>query len=111
MRTAPAFTTTSFMWDGRVTYDWGRSTDTFFYDNVFFGNHVQPPADTHAITDRPPLAKPGSGGDGLSSLKGYRLRHPDDFPTGLVVPNNGSRDFFGAPVPPDRPPDIGAAQR
>lgn len=99
-----------FYVDGRVTYDWGKSADTAFDHNVFFGNHVQPPADANAITNRPPLIKPGSGGDGFGSLNGYKLRHTRDFPSGMIVPNNGGRDFFGRQLPADQSPSIGASE-
>lgn len=98
-----------FYVDGRVTYDWGKSTDTIFKNNVFFGNHVDPPPDPSAITDRPPLANPGSGRDGIGSLSGYKLLRRD-FPAGRIVPNNGGRDFVGRRVPADWAPSVGAAQ-
>lgn len=63
-----------FFVDGRVTYDWGKSQDTLFQRNVFFGNHVNPPIDNTGSTNRPPLVAPGSGTDGLDSLKGYGFK-------------------------------------
>ena len=60
--------------------------------------------------NRPPLRALGSGGDGLASLDGYLPRGGTDFPRGRIVPDNGGRDFFGRPVPQDRPPSIGAAE-
>jgi len=99
-----------FYVDGRVTYHWGESRNTVFDNNVFWGNHHQPPADTCAITNRPALDKPGSAGDGLDSLNGYKLRDAGACLLGRIVPDNGGRDFFGNPVPADRPPCVGAAQ-
>ena len=96
--------------DGRVNYKWGKGGEKLFENNVFFGNHDEIPPDAHAVTNRPPLVKPGSGGDGFASLRGYKLKRASDFPRGRIVPGNGGRDFFGQPVSPDRPPGIGAAE-
>jgi hypothetical protein len=100
-----------FYVDGRVTYDLGKSTDMVFENNVFCGNHIEPPADSGAITNCPPLLKPGSGGSGLDALDGYRPQTGAPFPSGRVVLNNGGRDFFGTPIPLGLPPSVGAAER
>jgi hypothetical protein len=99
-----------FYVDGRVTYDWGKSTNTIFEHNIFHGAHGEIPPDAHAVTNRPPLAKPGNGGDGFDSLSGYQPDGSRSFPRGKVVASNGGRDFFGNPVPADRPPAIGACE-
>lgn len=99
-----------FLVDGRVSYDWGRSRNVVFESNVFHGRHVDPPEDPRAVTARPPLVAPGSGGDGIDTLGGYRFAPSGGFPTGRVVEDPGGRDFFGNPLPSDRPPSIGAHQ-
>jgi hypothetical protein len=99
-----------FYADGTVTYEWGQSQDISFSHNVFYGHHVQPPADPHASTAQPALIKPGSGGIGLASLHGYRIQNPSLVPAGLLFPNHGGRDFFGRPVPQSTPPKAGACQ-
>jgi hypothetical protein len=99
-----------FYVDGRVTYEWGKSTDTLFESNVFYGAHVGMPIDAHGMTNRPPLLAPGSGSRGLDSTSGYTLRADPKFPRGRIVRNNGGRDFFGKAVPKDQPPSIGACQ-
>jgi hypothetical protein len=99
-----------FYVDGRVTYNFGKSQNTVFEKNVFWGNHYEPPADAPAITNQPALVKPGSGADGFGSLSGYKLRDASACLPGRTMPDNGGRDFFGNPVPADRPPCIGAAQ-
>ena len=99
-----------FYVDGRVSYNWGKSQNTIFENNVFWGNHHELPADAHALSNQPALLKPGSGGNGFGSLNGYKLRDESACLPGRIVPDNGGRDFFGNPVPPDRPPCIGAAQ-
>jgi hypothetical protein len=97
-----------FYVDGRVRYVWGHSTNTEFSNNVFFGNHSEIPPGAGASTNRPALRRPGSGGNGLDSLAGYRPRSAAGFPRGQIIPNNGGRDFLGRPVAADRPPFVGA---
>jgi hypothetical protein len=99
-----------FYVDGRVTYQWGHSASNTFDSNVFFGMHSQVPPDARALTNRPPLLKPGSGRQGFASLQGYTLRAAPAFPRGRIIPDNGARDFFSQLVPQDRPPAIGASE-
>ena len=99
-----------FYVDGHVSYTWGKSTGNVFDGNVFFGGHNLIPPDAHAVTNRPSLRAPGSGRDGLASLAGYAPRSGRAFPKGIVIPNNGGRDFFGHPVSPDRAPSVGAGE-
>jgi hypothetical protein len=99
-----------FCVEGRVTCQWGKSRNTVFSNNVFFGNHAELPKDPHLVRLCPPLLKPGSGADGFASLDGYRLRADPGFPSGCVVPENGGRDFFGNPVPKDKAPCLGAME-
>jgi len=97
-----------FYVDGRVTYQWGQSTNTVFDHNVFIGNHAGSPPDPHAVTNPPPLVQAGSGRRGFSSLEGYRLGSAPDFVRGVVVRDNGGRDLFGNPVSTDELPCVGA---
>ena len=99
-----------FYVDGQVTYNWGHSTSNSFDCNVFYGGHNLIPPDEHAMTNRPPLRAPGSGGDGIASLNGYTLNGEAAFPKGRIIPDNGGHDFFGRPVPKDRPPSLGASE-
>jgi hypothetical protein len=101
-----------FYVDGAARYDFADSTGNVFRNNVFFGNHIDPPDDPSAITADPLLAAPGSGGDGPASLDGYKLRAGSPcIGAGVVMPDNGRRDFWGGPVPDAAAPDIGAHQR
>jgi hypothetical protein len=62
------------------------------------------------ITSDPGFVHPGSGGDGIASLEGYRIRAGSAcIRAGLLIPANGSRDFWGTRLP-DGPPDIGMHQ-
>lgn len=96
-----------FYVDGRVTYNFDKSRDTVFENNVFCGNHVSPPTDEHAITNCPPLVKPGGAGNGFETLSAYKIREAD-FPKGKIIPNNGGRDLFGNKVSSDEPSRVGA---
>jgi len=99
-----------FYVDGRAGYNWDKSTRNACDCNVFFGRHVKRPVDLHAMTSRPALRAPDSGGSGLDSLTGYRL-DPNQAPQrGRLVAGNGGRDFFGQPVSPTGPPAVGAAE-
>jgi len=98
-----------FYVDGRVRYDFGSSRNNQFDSNVFFGNHVNPPADSHALTQNPLLVKSGSGGAGRETLEGYKLAPGSPcIGSGTVIMDNGGRDFWGNPVAAGAKPSIGA---
>ncbi len=99
-----------FYVDGRVTYDWGKSSDTIFENNVFCGEHVNPPSDSAGLTNCPPLIQPGGGKDGFDSLKAYAFREGAETVSGKVIPNNGGRDIFGTAVSENHPPQVGAIE-
>jgi len=101
-----------FYIDGQVNNDWGDASNTIFENNVFYGNHINSPEDKNGVIEDPLLINPGSGGDGLGSLDGYKLG--DGSPcinSGILISNNGGRDFFGNPVPELEKPNRGAHQR
>lgn len=90
----------------------GKSTNNTFSNNVFYGNHVNPPKDPNAVTTDPMLIKPGNGANGFASLEGYKLQ--DGSPciaAGLPVPENGGRDFWQNQLPVGKSPDIGPYNR
>lgn len=89
----------------------GHSTNNVFANNVFYGNHINPPKDPNAITADPMLVAPGRGRIRLDSLGGYKLK--DGSPcigAGLPVKDNGGRDFRGNQLPDVNAPDISAHQ-
>jgi hypothetical protein len=104
------FTNNIFYVDGRVTYERGKGKSTVFANNVLFGRHEEKWEEQGNITVAPPLRRPGSGGNGMDTLDGYRHREGSDPIFGKLVPGNGGRDFFGVPVPADRAPAVGASQ-
>jgi hypothetical protein len=99
-----------FYVEGRASFNWGKSTNTVFEHNVFFGRFSELPPDPDAITNQPPLRKPGSGGSGFGSLDGYRWAGSYGEFRGEPMPNSGGKDFFGDQVQPGGPPRIGAAE-
>lgn len=98
-----------FYVDGKVRYDFGQSTNNVFEHNVFYGNHENPPDDPYAITDNPMLINPGTGGHGLDSLEGYKIRNDSPcIDAGIFIEDCGAQDFWGTPLPQDQNTDIGA---
>jgi hypothetical protein len=51
-----------------------------------------------------------NGANGMKSLAGYRFREKSGLAGGIIVTNNGGRDFFGHAVPAQKPPSVGAAE-
>jgi len=101
-----------FYADGKMRHEFGKSTNSVFLRNVFFGNHENAPKDADAITGDPMLVKPGSGGSGFDSLGGYRLgKGSPCVGAGRPMDPNGPHDFWGGALPgPGQPLDIGAHQ-
>jgi hypothetical protein len=89
-----------FYADGKMKYHFDKSTNNFFSNNVFFGNHENGPEDAKAVKGDPMLVAPGSGGDGFDSLKGYMLKKGSPMiGAGRPMKKNADRDFWGNPVP------------
>jgi len=85
---------------------------TQFYHNCYFGPWKNGlPDDPEKLVADPMFIAPGTGGEGLSSLSGYKLRAESPcINTGIFVPWNSKRDFFGNPVN-DGSIDIGAYEQ
>ena len=80
-------------------------------------NHLLP--DPNKIMDDPMLVNPGSGGNGIETLDGYKLQAISPCigagtNTGIDYddPNyiNGGLDFWGNQLPDGNAPDVGAHQ-
>ena len=85
---------------------------SIFLHNCYFGPWKNGlPDDPEAIVADPLFVAPGTGGTGLSTLGGYRLR-PDSpcINTGMYVPDAGLQDFFGNLLE-DGHPDLGAFEQ
>lgn len=99
-----------FYVDGKVRYEFGQSTKSVFEHNVFYGNHENPPHDRFAMVEDPMLVNPGSGGRGLDSLVGYKLKNGSPcIGAGTFIEDSGSHDFWGTKLPQGKKPDIGAS--
>jgi hypothetical protein len=94
---------------GNGTYSWGEATGVVFDHNTFFGTHPPgEPADAFKLTSDPGLEAAGTGGRGLDSLTGYRLRGDSaSRESGVAVEGHGGRDFWGRPLD-GRAPNRGA---
>lgn len=79
-----------------------------FDNNLYHGNgHIA--ADPRKILADPMLVFPGSGGNGLNSLDGYKLLAGSPaLGSGLVIADNGGLDYWGNTVSPTAVPNIGA---
>jgi len=95
---------------GRASYDFHTSTGNTFEHNLFVGRHEGLPAGVATTAEIPPLAGPLEPVAGMAALDRFRPRPGSEFPRGVAIENNGGRDFFGRPLPSDRPPAIGAAE-
>ncbi len=70
-------------------------------NNLFYGIHPNnEPADLNKIILDPALVNPGSGGIGLNTLDGYKLKETSPcIDRGIKFYNHSNRDFYGNPVP------------
>jgi hypothetical protein len=85
---------------------------TQFYHNCYFGPWKNGlPDDPEKLVADPLFTAPGTGGVGLSSLGGYKLKPGSPcINTGIFIPWNSKRDFYGNPVN-DGSVDIGAYEQ
>lgn len=85
---------------------------TLFNHNCYFGPWKRGlPDDAEKVVADPMFVEPGTGGDGLSSLAGYKLKNRSPcINAGILIPWNSKRDFYGNPVN-DGHIDIGAFEQ
>ncbi len=85
---------------------------TLFLHNCYFGPWMNGlPHDPEKLEADPLFVAPGSGGEGLSTLTGYKLRPGSPcINAGKPVKDQGNRDFYGNPLN-DHASDIGAYER
>jgi hypothetical protein len=91
---------------------WDVAEDSF-YTNGYYGNLAIPSNENKAITSSPNSVyiNAGSGGNGLNSVNGYKLDpHSACLNAGVIIRNNGGRDFWGAGLY-NGFPDLGAYEK
>ncbi|MFC7677877.1 discoidin domain-containing protein [Paenibacillus sp. GCM10028914] len=82
-------TTSTSGWGANYTYN----------NNIFFGNYASTPNDPNKITADPQFVNPGTGQIGINTLAGYQLKNTSPaLNSGVSVPNNGGKDFWGNPL-------------
>ncbi|QHW32944.1 hypothetical protein GZH47_20530 [Paenibacillus rhizovicinus] len=80
------------------------------YDHNLYYGFTAPAGDTHAVTGNPLFVNGGSGGDGRSTVDGYKLQSGSPaIDSGKTITGNGGLDFWGAALY-NGSPDIGASE-
>ncbi len=92
-----------------AVYDWYQSV-RHFDNNVFYGYHpTGEPNDPNKITLNPRFVAPGTGGIGIDTVDGYKLKPGSVcIDAGISIPNNGGLDYWGNVVPQNAAADVGA---
>lgn len=113
--------------DEHKGFDIAVADNAYFTNNIFVGNgkaslpvrsgirwrwnvfyRVPRPTDNGIEAD-PGFVDPGSGGNDLASVGGYKLRRGSPaLGNGAVIPDSGGVDFFGNPVSFTQKPNRGA---
>jgi len=108
------FTNNILYFKGKGRYQKGMAgiATKSIINNYFYGNHVDLPELPGNFYNDPGLKNPGTGGNGLGSLDGYRLISSSPaIGTALAYKNIGNRDFEGNKVPARGKPNIGAFEK
>jgi hypothetical protein len=92
-----------------ATYNWKDGSKRFFSNNLFYGYHPEnEPDDAEKKIADPLFTNPGSGGMGIWSVAGYKLKRKSPcLNAGMDIPENGGRDYWGNKLT-DGKPDRGA---
>lgn len=86
---------------GNARYDWGTGgvgiQNRNFKNNIFFGIPLESQiVDNQVSTNDPLFVSVGTATTGLSSVTGYKLNtNSPALNSGVLVPNNGLKDYFG----------------
>ncbi|WP_270170221.1 right-handed parallel beta-helix repeat-containing protein [Paenibacillus sp. SYP-B4298] len=84
---------------GSAEYVLPSTTGQIDYNLYYGGHHASEPNDVHKLTSDPLFVQPGSGGIGLHTVSGYKLREGSPaLGSGVVIANNGGKDYYGNPV-------------
>jgi hypothetical protein len=91
------------------SFAWPSTPAPVYSHNCLYGVFQNPPPDAALITADPLFVAPGTGGAGFGTLSGYLLMPGSPCSqNGILINNNGGFDFWGDPVDPVAPPNIGA---
>jgi hypothetical protein len=81
-----------------------------FEGNAYFGHQPIVTDELKVVAD-PLFVNAAASGDGLDTLKGFQLQSGSPLVgAGVMISDNGGRDFFGNPLPADAKPAIGIHQ-
>lgn len=97
---------------GSGGYSYPGHAEALIQYNLFYGNHpASEPADPNGLTSNPDFVGPLTVPYGISSVGGYRIKSssPADA-SGVIVPDNGGRDYFGHSVCALQDPSRGFAE-
>ena len=96
---------------GKMTLGAGFNEQEIDYgSNIFVGFNQVPANDTAVIQEDPKFVAPGTGANGIDSLKGYQLQADSPaIDAGMNIENNGGKDYFGTKLT-DGKTDIGASE-
>jgi hypothetical protein len=86
-----------------LSYFFANGSTYNFTNNLFYGNHPgTEPADAGKILGDPKFSNPGNNGDGYKYLAGSSALN-----SGVLIPNNGGRDYYGGTVSATTIPNVG----
>lgn len=86
-----------------LSYSFASGSTYNFTNNLFYGNHPSSePADVNKITADPKLNNAGKGEDGYKYLTGSAALN-----SGVLIADNGGRDYYGNPVSSTTVPNVG----
>ena len=99
-----------FYHNGTGGYLLEKLTGLVFDYNIFYGYHASSePYDAHKLTNNPKFVKPGGAGLGITSCDAYKLQIGSPaLNSGVLITNNGGKDYFGNPVSATAAPNRGA---
>lgn len=87
-----------------ATYHWPTKKVTTAANTLIGRLAAGRPTDAKTSHVNPQLKRPGTGGNGFSTLKGYQPKHPSTFKRGVAIPSSVKIDFFGRKINPKKPP-------
>lgn len=91
-----------------VNYD-AYSTDITWDHNVYYGGQDIPTNDPGILTSDPEIINPGGAGKGRDTASAYQLHAGSQaLGSGVVIADNGGKDYFGNDVSSSSAPNRGA---